>query len=212
MDLDALNDEQRRVLKTGTTTVGIVCKDGVVLASESKATMGYMIAHKEVKKVFQIDDFIGATTAGGVGDIQALIRLIKAEINLYKMNRGEITINAVSTLLGNILHNNRYFPLLAVMLIGGKDKTGFHLYSLFPDGSAIEDKFISTGSGSPFAYGVLEDNFESDLSVNDAINIAVRSIKSARERDIASGGKKIVVAKVTDKGFEFVDENIIKKI
>ncbi len=207
-----MNNKQREVLKTGTTTVGIVCRDGVVLASESKATMGYMIAHKEVKKVFQIDDFIGVTTAGGVGDIQALIRLTKAEINLYKMNRGEITVNAVSTLLGNVLHNNRYFPFMAVMLIGGKDKTGYHLYSLFPDGSSIEDKFISTGSGSPFAYGVLEDSFHADLSVKDAINIAVRSIKSARERDIASGGKKIVVASITERGFEFVDEKDIEKI
>jgi len=205
-------EDKKQILKTGTTTVGLVCKDGVVLASESKATMGYMIAHKEVHKVFKIDDFIGITTAGGVGVIQNLLRIIKAQINLYKMERGEITVNAVSTLLSNILHQNRYFPIMAVMLVGGKDNTGFHLYSLFPDGSSIEDKFISTGSGSPFAYGLLENEYKETMNVEEGIKLAANSVKVARERDTASGGKKIRIATITDKGFEFVDEKKINQL
>jgi proteasome beta subunit len=204
--------EKNETLKTGTTTVGIVCKDGVVLASESKATMGYMIAHKEVHKVFQIDDKIGVTTAGGVADVQALLRYIKAQINLYKMERGEISVKAVSTFVSNILHNSRYFPLLTVLILGGQDKTGNHLYSIFPDGSCIDDKFISTGSGSPFAYGVLENEYKENMTMEQGIKLAARSVKAATERDAASGGKKIRVATITDKGFEFVDEKKINEI
>ena len=207
-----MDSEFNEKLKTGTTTVGIVCRDGVVLASESKATMGYMIAHKEVEKIVQIDDAIGVTTAGGVGDLQAVIRVIKAQIVLYKLERGPATLKAVTTLLSNIFHGNRYYPLMASMLVGGRDVQGYHLYHVLLDGSSLKDKYISTGSGSPFAYGVLEDQFNENMTVKEGIELAVKSIHAAIERDAASGGKHIRVATITEKGFEFVDEKIVKKM
>ncbi len=147
--------------KTGTTTVGIKYKNGVVLASESKATMGSLVATKEAQKIYSIDDKIAVTTAGSAGDSQQLVRVIKAEINLYKIGRNtDITVNAVSTLLSNILQSSRYYPWLAMLIIGGVDKNGAHLCSLDPVGGGGEDDYISTGSGSPMAYGVLEDGYK----------------------------------------------------
>ena len=207
----SMKQEQR--LETGTTTVGITCKDCVILASESKSTMGYLIASKTSEKVYQVDDKIAITTAGGAGDTQAIIRLMRAEINLYKMNRNtEFTVKAAATLLSNILQGNRYYPLMAMLIIGGADKNGYHVYSLDPVGGAEEDDYTSTGSGSPMAYGVLEDSYKKDMTREEGIRLAVRSIRSARERDIFSGGKNIVVAVIDKNGLEFVQKEKIDEI
>ena len=143
----------------GTTTVGIVCKDGVVLASEKRATMGTFIATHEAKKIYQIDDFVGMTTAGAVGDAQQLVRIISAEARLYKVRRGEpMSVKAIATLLSNILSASKYFPFLVQLLVGGVDTKGPSIYSLDLLGGQIEErKVVATGSGSPIAYGVLED-------------------------------------------------------
>lgn len=200
--------------KTGTTTVGLLCKDCVVLASESKATMGYLVAAKETKKIYQLDDKIAVTIAGSAADNQALVRIMKAEINLYKLTRNtELTVKAASTLLSNILQGSRYYPYLSVMIIGGADKNGLHLYSTDPIGSIEEEKnFTSTGSGSPMAFGVLEDGFREALSQEEGVNLAVRAIKAARERDVFSGGKNINVVVIDKDGVKFVDREKITEI
>jgi len=200
-------------LKTGTTTVGLVCKDAVIVASESKSTMGSLIASKESQKVYQVDDKIALTTAGGAGDAQAVVRLLKAEINIYRMTRNaKITVKATITLLANILNSHRYYPYLAMLIVGGHDKDGFHIYSIDPVGGAEKDDFTATGSGSPMAYGVLEDGYSKNINREDGIRLAVRSIRSARERDVFSGGKNIVVAVIDEKGLTYVDKKIIDEI
>ncbi len=200
-------------LKTGTTTVGILCKDAVILGSESKSTMGWLVANKEVPKVYQIDDKIAITMAGSVGDAEALIRIIKAEIQLYKLMRNtEITAKASITLLANIMHGNRYYPYMAMLLLGGHDKTGLHLYSIDPVGGVEEEKFTSTGSGSPVAYGVLEDGFKEGISKDEGIRLAVRSIRSARERDVMSGGKLIWIAVIDKDGVHFIEKSKIDEL
>jgi len=205
--------EQQEKLKTGTTTVGLVCKDCVVLASDSKSTMGWLVASKESKKVFQVDDKIAITTAGGAGDTQALIRVLKAEINLYKMNRNtEFTVKAATTLLSNILIGSRYYPYMAMLIIGGADKDGYHIFSIDPVGGAEEDKYTSTGSGSPIAYGVLEDGYREGMAKDEGVMLAARSIRAARERDVFSGGKNIVVATIDKNGLEFVDREKVAEM
>ncbi len=200
-------------LKTGTTTVGILCKDAVILGSESKSTMGWLVANKEVPKVYQIDDKIGITMAGSVGDAEALIRIIKAEIQLYKLMRNtEITAKAAITLLANIMHGNRYYPYMAMLLLGGYDKNGVHLYSIDPVGGVEEEKFSSTGSGSPVAYGVLEDGYKEGISRDEGIRLAVRAIRSARERDVMSGGKIIWIAVVDKDGVHFIEKSKIDEL
>jgi len=204
---------QQETRKTGTTTVGIICKDALILASESKSTLGYLVSSKNAQKVYQIDDKIALTTAGGAGDTQQLIRILKAEIALYKTMRNvsDFTVNAAATLLSNLLQSSRYYPYMAMLILGGHDKTGFHIYSIDALGGSEEDKYVSTGSGSPFAYGVLEADYKENMSRDDAIKLAIRSINSARERDIFSGGK-IQIAIITKDGFEQLSDEKIKEI
>lgn len=206
--------QQEQKLKTGTTTVGILYKDGAVLASETKSTLGYLVASKTSQKIYQVDDRIAVTTAGGSGDTQALVRIIKAEINLYKLTRNvEFTVKAAATLLSNILSNNRWYPYLAMLIIGGVDKGGAHLYSTDPvGGTEEEDKFTATGSGSPIAFGVLEDSYKSDMTKDEAIRLAVRAVRAARERDIGSGGLWIDVVVIDKSGMEFLDRERVKEM
>ncbi|MEE8403319.1 MAG: archaeal proteasome endopeptidase complex subunit beta [Candidatus Hydrothermarchaeaceae archaeon] len=196
----------------GTTTIGITCKDGVVLASDTRATMGTLIAHKFVKKSFMIDKHLGATVAGGVADAQALIRWIQSEAKLYRMRKGEeLSVEGVATLLANIMFSNRYYPLIVQLIVGGVDRKGPRLYSLDPLGSSIEDKVIATGSGSPVAYGVLEDSFKEGMPVNEGVKLAVRALRSALQRD-AMTGNGIDVVKITKEGFTKLAEKEVDKL
>jgi proteasome beta subunit len=199
--------EQETKMKTGTTTVGITCKDCVILGAESKSTMGWLIAGKEVQKIHQIDDKVALTTSGGVGDAQALIRILRAEINIYKLTRNtEIPVRAISTLLSNILSQSRWYPYIFMPIIGGVDKEGLHVLSVDPAGGAEEDKFTSTGSGSPIALGVLEDGYKDGMTKEEGVRLAVRAIRAARERDVFSGGKKITIAVIDRNGIEWIKE------
>ncbi len=204
--------EKAKEYMKGTTTIGLACKNGVVLVSDKRATMGTLIAHKVVQKSFMIDKHIGATVAGAVADAQALIRWMQAEAKLYRMRKGEeISVEAAATLLANILFSARYYPLIVQLIVGGIDKSGSRLFSLDPLGSSIEDKIIATGSGSPVAYGVLEDSYREDLTIDECVKVGVRAIKSALERD-AMTGNGIDIIKITKEGFYKLTEDEVKEI
>jgi proteasome beta subunit len=196
-------------LKKGTTTLGLVCKDGVVMGTERRATMGTLIAHKTTQKLFRIDDNLGLTVAGLVGDAQVLARYLSAEVELYKLKRNtSMSVKAASTLMANILSGRRYFPYWVALVIGGMDKDGGHVYSLDAAGGAIEDKYVTTGSGSPYVYGVLEDNYKDGLSTSDVLDISIRALTAAMRRDAASGDG-IDLAVITKKDFKQLSEDEI---
>ena len=193
----------------GTTTVGITCKDGIVFATERRATMGNLVAHKVAEKIFKIDDHIATTIAGSVGDAQSLMKVIGAEVSLYQMrNNDEISVKAAASLTANILRSG---PMYVQILLGGMDGDKPSIYSLDPAGGMIEDNYISTGSGSIVAYGVLEDRFKDDLSVEEGLELAIRAIRAASERDTYSGNG-FLVAKVDKDGFEMLDNEKVKEI
>ena len=197
--------EKTKNFMKGTTTVGLQCKDGVVLVTDRRATMGSLIAHKDVDKIFRLDGHIGMTVAGAVSDAQTLARWIQAEANLYKVRKGDpITLKGMATLIANVLHNQRHYPMLLQLIVGGFDKNGPALYSIDLMGSAIEDKIISTGSGSPVAYGVLEDGFKENMTVEQGIDLATRAVKAALGRD-AMSGDGITVVKITKDGYKKMD-------
>jgi proteasome beta subunit len=203
--------EQVQESMKGTTTLGIVFAGGVILATEKRATMGYMIASKKAKKVYQVADRIGMTTAGGVGDAQQIARILTVECNLYQIRRSRpITVGATATLLSNYLNQNRYFPYYVQLLVGGVDEKGPSVYSVDAMGGATrEEEIVATGSGSPMAYGVLEDRFRPDMTEAESIEIAVRGLKSAMKRDAGSGeGIHIVV--ITKDKYEELSEDAIK--
>lgn len=196
----------------GTTTVGLIFNGGVILATEKRATMGLMIASKKAKKVYQVADRIGMTTAGGVGDAQQLARIITVECNLYQIRRSRpITVSSASNLLSTYLNQNRYFPYYVQLLVGGVDETGPSIYSVDAMGGAgKEEDIVATGSGSPMAYGVLEDRFKKDMTESEAVELAIRSIRSAIKRDAGSGeGVNVVV--ITKESYHVLTEEEIKK-
>jgi len=191
-------------VRKGTTTIGMLGKDCVVLASERRAVMGTMIANKEVDKIFKIQDHIGLTTAGSVADAQTLVRMLQVETNLYQIERErQITLNAAATLLANILQQNKYYPYWVQLLLGGYDSKP-RLYSIDALGSVLEEKVVSTGSGSPFAYGVLENKYKEGASLDENVKLAVEALQSAMERD-AMSGNGVQVVKITKSGYEKID-------
>jgi len=197
-------------IKKGTTTVGLICDGGVVLVSEKRATMGSFIASKAAKKIYQVDDRLGITTAGIVGDAQALVRLMSVEARLYKIRRGEpMTVRGMATLLSNVMSSQRFYPYIVQLLIGGIDREGPHIFSIDPFGGNTEEREIAaTGSGSPIAYGVLEDRYSKDMALENGIALAIQALHSAMKRDSASGEEMEVIAITKEKYEELSDEKI----
>ena len=202
----------KKLVMKGTTTIGVVCKNGVILSSDTRVTMGYFVAHKRGKKIHRIDDHLAMTIAGTVADAQWTVDILKANAQLYKLtNHRKMPVSTAARLIANLLFSSRYYPLLTQVLVGGIDDTGPHVYSLDPLGSLTEEKCVATGSGSPIAYGVLEDQYREDATVEELLPIVVRAVHSAMKRDAASGDS-FDVAIIDEKGFRELSEEEKKKI
>ena len=196
-------------LKTGTTTIGMVCKEGIVLAADKRATSGYLISYKKFDKIINITDSIAVTVAGTVSDVQLLTKYLKAELKLKDIRTGrETTVKEAASLLANFVYNNirklSLIPGISHFVVGGKDSSGFHLYDLSPDGSIVEiDDYTSSGSGSVIAFGVLETLYKKGLSVDEGVKLAAKGINAAVQRDIASGNG-IDIVSITKDGIKKV--------
>jgi proteasome beta subunit len=198
------NDVASKLMVKGTTTIGVVCRDGVILASDTRVTMGFFIAHKHGKKVYKIDDHLGMTIAGSVADAQKVIDIITANAQLYRINLNRpMPVSAAARITSNLLFSVR--GLMAQILIGGVDETGPHVFNLDPFGSLTEEKSVSTGSGSPVAIGVLEDMFREGMTVEEALPIIVKAVNAAMKRDVASGNNYNVVV-VDNNGYRELTE------
>jgi proteasome beta subunit len=181
------------------------------MAAEKRATAGTLIAHKTTQKVFKLDDNLAITTAGLVGDLQSLTRYITAEVELYRLKRGiPMPVEAAATLTANILSARRFAPYLVQLIIGGVDTKGNHVYSLDLAGGSLPDDYVTTGSGSPFVYGVLEDQYKEGITADEGTDLAIRAITAAMKRDAASGDG-INVVRITGEGFDEVSEEEIEK-
>ncbi len=189
------------VLK-GTTTMGLVCREGIVLATDTRVTMGFTVAHKYGKKIYPLDHHLAMTIAGGVADAQNVVEILKANAKLFTLSNNRVMpVAAAARLAANILFSSRWQgPLMLQALIGGVDDSGAHIYAIDPFGSVTEETCVSTGSGSPVAYGVLEDGYSSQLTVDEGISLAIRAVTSAMKRD-AGSGDSYDVAVVTKDGY-----------
>lgn len=172
----------------GATTIGIVCTDGVILASEKRVSYGYLVMSHVGKKVFKVTDTIGAACAGLVSDMQILIREVEAYANLFRLDANRpIAVKSAAKVMSNLLFSRRLFPLITQTIVGGIDEEGASLYVLDVLGSVIPDKYAAVGSGAEIALGVLEQGYKDDLTVKEARDLVTRAIKSAVSRDIMSG-------------------------
>ncbi len=177
---------QRFIL--GATTVGVVCKDGVILSSEKRITYGYMVMSKMGRKIFKITDTIGAACAGLVADMQILIRQVGAYSKLFELEHNrKITVRTTAKTISNLLFQRRLFPYITQTIIGGIDDEGPNLYVLDPLGSLIPDKYATVGSGAEIAIGVLEAGYKEGLTLQEGRDLVFSAMKSALARDIASG-------------------------
>jgi len=203
-----MNDEKD--IYHGTTTIGIICEDGVVMATDSRATAGHFIASSQAKKVYRIGGRLAMTIAGSVGDAQQLVKIISIETKMYKVSREHpMSVKAASNLLANILRLERYYQYQVQLLLGGYDKTGARLYSIDAAGGLIEENyFYSTGSGSPIAFGVLESQYAEGMVCDEGVILAVRALKTAMKRDSASGNTIKVVKITKDEYKEVPDEDV----
>lgn len=196
----------------GTTTIGVVCDDGVILSSDTRVTMGYFVAHKKGKKIYKIDRHLAMTISGSVADAQRVVEILKVNSRLYRLNHGRpMPISSAARLIANLFFSARLAPLIAQVLVGGVDDSGSHVFSLDPFGSLVEEKCVATGSGSPIAYGVLEDKYKEGVKIKDLLSVVVRAVDSAMKRDIASGDS-FDVAVISKEGYRELGDDEKKSI
>ncbi len=199
--------------KTGTTTVGIIGTDFVLLAADMQATMGSIAADDDAQKIYKITEKVGLTISGAVGDSLAIIRFLRAQANLYEIEREtKITPLALTSLLSNILNGNRYYPYVFMPIIGGLNAKP-ELYEVTPFGCISEKKkYAVTGSGTEFALATLDIDYKENLSEDEALGLAVKAISISRNRDINTGGRGISVVVIDKSGFRKVDEKEVDKV
>ena len=196
-------------LKTGTTTIGIKCRDGVIMASDQRATMGTMVAHKGVRKVYPLSDNIGMTIAGVVGDAQLMVRYMQSEIALYSIKKGSpMSVSAAATLVANVIRQGFYLGLI----VGWYDSTGGHVFSIDGAGGYIEDNVVSVGSGSVFALGALEAGYKDGMTKDEGIALAITALNSAIRRDSASGDGMIIAWIDSDGYTELPNEEVRTRV
>ena len=197
-------DATSSAIKTGTSTVGITFDGGVVVGADHRATMGHFIANKSVQKLFRISDNIALTTAGLVGHAQSLSRVLAAELKLFELKRDmPMTVKGAATFTANILSGRPHYVQL---LIVGVDSSGPSVYSIDSAGGSIPDTYCATGSGSPYMYGVLEDQFKTDMSKDQALSLAAKALLASAQRDAASGNGMDLAYITNQTGFTQLSE------
>jgi len=205
------NNVQEKILH-GTTTVGIKAKDGVVLCADMRASAGYFIANNNTMKIQKIDDHAGMTMAGGVADAQNITDVLRYHANIHRIqNQEPISIKSLTRLTSLIFHQNRGYPFMADILVGGFDNYGPALFNIDMFGSVEEKSYVTTGSGSPVAYGLLEEEYKENVTVEDAKIIALRAVKAAITRNIGTGDG-INVAVIDKNGFRLLNNEQKKSI
>jgi proteasome beta subunit len=195
------------------TVVGVRCKDGIALASDTRSTAYHLVLSKRVRKVFKLEDRIGAAVSGSSGDVQSLVNMLRAEANLYRLSHGRsITTKSLAQVASNMLHGRRVFPYIVAGVISGVDSDGPRLYFLDPVGGKLEEeKFASAGTGSTVAYGVLEQNYRDEMKLDEGAKLVAQSIKIAIERDAATGDKT-VIALIDERGYRELSEDEVEKL
>lgn len=195
------------------TIVGVRCKDGIALASDTRGAAYYLVLSKRVRKIFKLEERIGTAVSGSSGDVQSLVNMLRAEANLYRLSHERpISTKSLAQVASNMLHGRRGFPYIVAGVISGVDSDGPRLYFLDPIGGKLEEeKFASAGTGSTVAYGVLEQNYRDGMKLDDGVKLVAQSVKIAIERDAATGDK-IVVAKIDEKGYQELSEEEVDKL
>lgn len=171
----------------GATVVGISYNGGVVLAAEKRVSFGHFVVNKNTKKTFPVTRYVGAACAGMVADMQVLVRQVEALAKIRKLEtRRDVPPNSVAKLMSVIMFERRYFPLLTQVIVGGIDDKP-RIYTLDPLGSVLPDDYAAVGTGAELALGIMDAEYNAEMGEDKARELAIRAIRSAIQRDAASG-------------------------
>ncbi|KAJ1845656.1 Proteasome subunit beta type-5, partial [Coemansia sp. RSA 2703] len=187
---DVASEKDARIkIAHGTTTLAFKFREGVLVATDSRATMGNIISSQSVKKVIEINPYLLGTMAGGAADCSFWERVLGMECRLYELrNRKRISVAAASKLLANLVYRYKGMGLSMGTMVAGWDDKGPGLYYVDSDGERLTNDLFSVGSGSTFAYGVLDSHYRYDMTVDEAKDLARKAIYHATHRDAYSGG------------------------
>jgi len=192
----------QQIIVPGAVGVAIKCKDGVVLGNDRRATWGYTVTNKSTRKVFKITDYIGLTAYGLIGDFQILVRILRAQANLYELETGErISTRSMAKLVSNYLFSRKMAPLYTNLVVAGIDKDGPKLYTLDALGSLMPDDFATAGTGMLMSIGILEAEYKPDMTIAAGEKLVEKAIRNSIKRD-AMTGNGIDLLTITEKGAE----------
>jgi proteasome beta subunit len=178
----------QQIMVPGACGVAIKCKDGVILGNDRRATWGYTVTNKSTQKVFKITDHIGLAAYGLIGDFQILVRIMRAQANLYDLDAGHrITTKSLAKLISNFLYSRKMAPLYTNIIVAGIDLDGPKLYTLDAIGSLIPDDYGVTGTGMLMSVGILEADYKPDMSIEQGIKLVEKAIRNSIKRDAMSG-------------------------
>ncbi len=201
---DRVPDELKGLLK-GTTTVGVKFRDGVVIASDKRATSGTFVASKRAVKTIKLTDYAVVTISGLVADGQYLVNHIRAIADLYQLDTGRpLNMRGIAKLLSVMIRKYRPSFLMAHMIVGGIDREGAHLFNVDYFGTVTEEDYLATGSGSPVAISVIEERYSPNMEEKEAIRLVLSGMIAALSRDSATGDGIDVVVITRDKGVQFL--------
>lgn len=192
---------ESKELKTGTTTVGLITKDSVILAADMRASMGHLAYDEEVRKIYKITNNVAVTIAGSVGDALMLVRYLRSHARLFEIEREtKMTPKAMAIYISNILNSNRFYPFFVQFIIGGvNDKP--EVYDVDPSGGLLDRKrFAVTGSGTELAMAVLDQNYKEGMTTEQGIELVKKAVNAAKKRDIYSGGIAVNILVIDKNG------------
>ncbi|RLG11953.1 proteasome subunit beta [Candidatus Pacearchaeota archaeon] len=205
------------ILKTGTTVLGIVCKDGIVMAADRQVTAGTIVMNKNFPKVNKINDYLVVSWTGGAADAMRLSKLLAAELKLKELkSHSRPTVRESASLAGSISYSSIRQPsaipnIVGTLVAGFNENGSFELYTIEPAGGVyqVEDYDANFGSGMPYVLGLLERQYKKDMTVEQGVELAKEALKSSTQRDVGSG-YGIDIFTITKKGIKKVVEQKIE--
>jgi proteasome beta subunit len=212
-----MNEEiNKHILKTGTSIIGIVCKDGIIMAADRQVTAGNIVVSKKEKKVVKLNDYLVGAWCGNASDAQMLSKIIIAELRLKELrSKQRPSVKEAANLTANLSFRNirqmSMIPSIAGTLIAGFNEDGTtELYTIEPAGSVIkvDDYDANFGSGMPFMLGLLERGYKKDMTIKEGTELVIEALKSSTQRDTGSG-YGIDVFTITKEGINKVVEKEI---
>ena len=183
----------------GATAIGLTYPDGIILAADKRISYGNFVVNKNTRKIFSITDQIASACAGMVADMHVLTRQVEALAKIRKLEtRREMATNSVAKLMSVIMFERRYFPLLTQVIVGGVH-TAPEIYTLDPLGSLLPDNYAAVGTGAELALGLIDSEYNKNMTEDASKKLAIKAIKSSVQRDSASGDGIDILA-ITNKG------------